>query len=234
MSYCVNCGTKLQEGTTHCPLCRIDSINPLEQAATPTPLYPATPLGKSEKPKSRASLLCIISLFLGIPVLITTLSDLLSDGSWGWSRYVLASMALFYVIAVIPFFFPKNNPLFFLGIDVFATVLFLFVLNVIGGWSWFFPFGLVVALGVGLLIFVLALMLRSGKLSKTAKTAAFFLMLGLITVHVELSVFFCFDGLPLVGWSLYSILACLVFAIIAVIIDNSPALKEELKKRAFF
>ena len=126
MSYCVNCGIKLQEGTTRCPLCQIDSINPLEQPSAETPLYPATPLGKSEKPKSRASLLYIISLFLCIPVLISTLSDLLSDGHWGWSRYVMASMALFYVIAVLPFYFSKNKPLLSLGIDIFATVLFLF------------------------------------------------------------------------------------------------------------
>jgi len=234
MSYCVNCGVKLEEGTSFCPLCRIESKNPLEKSVEPRLLYPKTPLGQSEKPKGRASLLCIISLFLCIPVLITTLSDLLSDGVWSWSAYVLASMALFYVIAVLPFFLPKNNPLLHLGIDTAATALFLLALNLIGGWHWFFPFGLTMVLGIGALTFALALMLRYGRLTKTAKTAAVFLYFGLCSVHTELAIYFCFENLPLLGWSLYATLACLVFAIIAVIIDNSPALKEELKKRSFF
>lgn len=233
MAYCVNCGTELQKGTKICPLCGVESVNPLEKTEEEIPLYPKTPLGKSEKPKSRFQVLWIVSLLLAVPVLATTVSDFFSDGKWTWSAYVLVSMAFFYILTVFPFFFKKQNTVLFLSVDFLSLLLFLFLLDHIGGTHWFFPFGLLLAGGVGLLILAVVSLFLHADLSREAKISLTFLAAGFCTLYVELLITTCFD-ISFVGWSLYTIIACIVFAAVAAIIDRSPAIKNEIKKRFFF
>lgn len=125
MSYCVNCGVELKDSEKTCPLCDVEVQNPRapwkEPAERPYP-------GRLEPVLKRADrrfFATLATLILCIPVAVTLLSDLLTDGMLTWSGYVAGAMALLFVWVILPLYCKRYYLLRLLSIDCLATLAYL-------------------------------------------------------------------------------------------------------------
>lgn len=148
--YCIQCGVRLADAETHCPLCRTRVFHPDIQPKEATPLYPRNSY-PAPQVNSRALQIVLTTLFL-IPVLITMLCDLHISGSITWSGYVMGALALGYVMLVLPLWFRKPNPVIFVPCSFAALGLYLLYIDLYTGGGWFLSFGLPVVGFVGIII----------------------------------------------------------------------------------
>ena len=186
MAYCVNCGVKLESGTTECPLCHTKVVAPPEVIGNhQEPLFPTTEseltkydyqrldknrkgiielviafmgiavvtlvitafaLGTSFSPWLpiasvvlggsyilvllfvQATYTKITSWFVAITIVLLTIIDL-DNGRLDWSLYANLSVALYWLIGVMPWMFGKKirNRLFIVSAS--AVALFLLAID---------------------------------------------------------------------------------------------------------
>ena len=133
--YCVKCGVKLQEGTEKCPLCGTPVWNPDGLSAEST--YSSRMPDKAYDRDPLAAFLTVLTVLASVAV--STIC-LVLYGKLGWGAIVLASLLLFFVIAVLPVWFRDPNPVIFLPIDTLALELFLLFICRRTGGHWFMSF----------------------------------------------------------------------------------------------
>ena len=157
--YCIKCGVKLAEEKKPCPLCGTVPFHPELEPAEGHPMYPA-----GRYPSTQVSpgiVLVIIStvLFL-LPMVITMLCDLQITGAVTWSGFVIGALAAVYVMAVLPFWFRKPNPVIFVPCGFAAVGLYLFYINYATGGNWFMGFALPVTGAAMLLVTAVVTLMR--------------------------------------------------------------------------
>ena len=99
MSYCVNCGVKLDPSLERCPLCNTPVINPNEVSHThPVPPFPKEK-GQVEVVKSK-DLAILLSVSLTATAAVCGLLNLLVFSSSPWSLYVIGACLLLWVLFI--------------------------------------------------------------------------------------------------------------------------------------
>ena len=204
--YCINCGVKLADSESSCPLCGVTVFHPDLNRPIGDPLYPPhrDPIPQVS---SRTVQIVLTTLFL-IPLLITLICDLRLTGSITWSGFVIGALLLGYVLLVLPFWFRRPNPLVFLPCDFVAAGLYLLYINTATGGSWFLSFALPVTAGMAILVITLVALLRYLRRGRLYIAGGALMALGAFLPLMEFLLCRTFDGLQFVGWSLYS-LVCL-------------------------
>ena len=106
--YCINCGVRLADTQDACPLCGTVPYHPDFCAKPAAPLYP-----RHNHPRPVANLAAVngtILILFMIPMLITLLIDLLSDGRLTWFGFVAGALILAYLILALPRWFRNPTP----------------------------------------------------------------------------------------------------------------------------
>ena len=128
--YCIHCGVELREGTAKCPLCGTD-YEAVMAALQPQSAYPKNTnhdLKRIRKARLKyAGILLTIAAVLAAGICF--LVDLLDRDGITWSRYVLLSVALFWVALVLPFFVSKRRLLIFSVSDAVASILYVYLIS---------------------------------------------------------------------------------------------------------
>lgn len=148
--YCIQCGVRLADSETQCPLCRTVVFHPDIPPKEAAPLYPRSRY-PAPQVNSRALQIVLTTLFL-IPALITMLCDLHISGSITWSGYVIGALVLGYVMLVLPLWFRKPNPVIFVPCSFAALGLYLLYIDLYTHGGWFLSFGLPVVGFVGTVV----------------------------------------------------------------------------------
>lgn len=138
--YCIKCGVKLVEGSKPCPLCGTLPFHPDIRPEKAEGLYPAGQYPSTSQVSSTVVLTVISALLFLLPIFITLQCDLLINARVQWSGYVVGALVCVYVIAVLPLWFRKPNPVIFVPIDFVVVGLYLLYISFATGGHWFLGF----------------------------------------------------------------------------------------------
>lgn len=236
--YCIQCGVKLADSQARCPLC---GTGPEElpalarqhrlQSSRLTPLYPPDrypllPL------KPRAVNGAILFLFL-VPLLLTFLVDLQTDGRLGWSVYAVGALVLAYLVFALPLWLRRPNPIVFVPCDFAAAALYLLLIEGMTGGRWFLPFALPLTLCAGCLATALTVLLRCLRRGKLFVLGGFLMALGGLVLLTEALVARHFS-LPFGGWSLYPLTALALLGGMLLFLAVCRSAREKMERRFFF
>ena len=227
--YCVKCGVELADSQRSCPLCSTPVYFPELDPDRERP-YPKQ--NKPEAVNARGVYFVITFAFI-IAIAICLLADQAIGGGMGWSFYVLGSMALAYIILILPGWFNRRHPAVFIPCDFAAIALFVGYANYAEGGDWFLTFALPLIGGVALIVSGIAILtfyIRRGHLyiwGGALFLAAFHCML------IEwLSVRTCEIAQPFF-WSIYPATTLGLLGIMLITVAIVKPFRESLR-RIFF
>lgn len=146
--YCIKCGVELADSERVCPLCGTRVFHPDLPCGQGEPPYPPTDHPRHEE-VSRIGVLFVISVCMLLPAVITVLCDWRINGTIVWSGFAVGGLLLLYILAVLPLWFKRPNPVIFVPIDFAAIGVFLLYVNYATGGHWFLTFALPVTGAAG-------------------------------------------------------------------------------------
>lgn len=230
--FCINCGIELSDGQNVCPICQTRVYHPDIKRSDAVPTYPRKAF-KSEEINIKG-LLFILSLLHLIPIVFALILDLNLNGKIDWMGYVVGSVMLLYVCAVLPLWFKRPNPVVFIPCDFLTLAVFLWNINIKLGGEWFWTLALPVTAAVGAIVTgVVALLkyLRGGRLYIFGGA---FILGGLLVMIIEQLMHVTFEVKHTgFAWSLYPMVFLAIIGIGLIVIEIVKPFKESLK-RIFF
>lgn len=228
--YCVRCGVELADTESRCPLCGTVVYYPELQQKEGERLYP-----KKDRPRQSKSrwLPIIFSTVTLLAMVIILLCNLQISGAVTWSGFVLGALILGYVIAVLPTWFLKPNPVIFVPCGFAATALYLLYISVITEGRWFLCFALPVTGGIGLIVTAVVTLLRYVKKGKLYIFGAASMLLGIFVLVIEWLIHTAFHGSGMVGWSLYPLVVLVVLGGLLIFLAICRPARESMERKFF-
>lgn len=225
--YCISCGVKLADTEKVCPLCQ--TVVPVEQAET-APLYPQkkTPVRKMNPHTAQYT---VTAAFL-LAALICLLCDLQTDGSFGWSGYVMGALVLGYVCLVLPAWFRKPNPVIFVPCAFAAVCVYLLYIDLMAAGGWFLPFALPVTGGFFVLTTAVVALLRYVRGGRLYIFGGAFVLLGWFMLFMEGQMVRCF-GLPFAGWSFYPMAVLVMLGALLLFVAICRPARQTMERKFF-
>lgn len=227
--YCVKCGVRLQEGVTACPLCGTPVWNPEEKPGEKT--YPDT-LPRRHSESNLPSLFFLTALT--VVVIVVELAVCLKlYGALRWGGFAAGGVLLFYIVAVLPFWFRRPLMVVFLPVDFLAAGLFVWYIAFATGGRWFWSFAFPV-IGIACLLTVgLYVLLKYVKRGKLFIFGGFLILVGGFTVLIELFESVTFHT-PMFLWSLFPLAGFFTAGLFLLLGGIIPPLHRAIKRRLFF
>lgn len=228
--YCVRCGVELADTESRCPLCGTVVYHPELQQKEGERLYP-----EKDRPQRGRSrwLPIVLSAVTLLAMLIVLLCNLQISGAVTWSGFVLGALVLGYVIAVLPTWFSKPNPVIFVPCGFAATALYLLYISVITEGRWFLCFALPVTGGIGLIVTAVVTLLRYVKKGKLYIFGAASILLGIFVMVVEWLIHTVFYGGGMIGWSLYPLVVLAVLGGLLIFLAICRPARESMERKFF-
>lgn len=234
MSYCVNCGVKLEPSLTECPLCNTPVINPKE-------LYSKKKISPYSREKGQVDVVKRrdLAILTSIVLIATSLSCLLLNlfvfpGSL-WSLFIIGACLLLFMLifpAVIYTKLPIYISLLFDGIAV-GFYLYMITFNT-SSKEWFTGLALPIVALATILVEIFALLLRSFPVSFITTALYFFAEAALLCVGVELLIDH-YLGVPLhLVWSAVVLTVCAVIVILLITVLSRRRLRDAVRRRLHF
>ena len=228
--YCIKCGVELADSEKTCPLCGTLVFHP--DFPTPDGQKPY-PVG--QRPPQQVSPLgsrFILTMCFVAGLLIPTLCDVQIHNAVTWSGYVMGALAVCYVWLVLPFWFPRPNPVVFVPCGFTAAALYLLYIDLTTAGGWFLTFALPVTGILGIIVtavVVLVRCLRRGRMyifGGAAVTTGLFMpvMEWLLTVSFSL---------PFYGWSFYPLAVLALIGITMIVVAICRPMRETLERKFF-
>jgi len=238
MSYCVECGVKLADSESVCPLCNTKVINPNHPAPEEQPDRPYPSIIENQiTGLRRRELAWVLMIFLLLPVGATVIIDLLTGDipfALNWSTIVIGAGALLAVWALVPLVFTKISIYAAVALDFAAIAGFLAVIALyVGQWRWCTHLAIPITVATGLGVCTMIAIIRSKKLRILTRAALCCITLGLYILALELIIDYTVLGYLTVSWSIYAIVPLVFVALLLFTISRRPRLMDELKRRLF-
>ena len=230
--YCIKCGVELADSEKSCPLCRTPVFHPQFPQQAGDPLYPAD-RNSPRKLRPWGLLIVITALLFLLPSIVTVLIDLQIRGSITWSGYVVGALQTLYVMAILPAWFHRPNPVIFVPCSFLSVGLYLLYINIVTDGRWFLTFAFPVLGGLGLVITTVITLCRyihRGRLYVFGGSA---ITLGLFMPVMELLLNYTFHRSRFIGWSFYPLSALVILGIVLLVMALCKPVRESFGKRFF-
>lgn len=229
--YCVNCGVKLANTETVCPLCGVKAWHPEQETEPERPLYPRNRLPAPQVDPKGAQIITT-GLFL-LPFFVTLVCDLQLNGSVTWSGYVMGGLAVGYTVLVLPFWFRRANPVVFVPCDFAVLGLYLLYINLASGGNWFLGFAMPVVMFLGALVTAVTALLRYVRRGGFYIFGGALMALGAFLPVMEhlISRTFCLPGF--LGWSWYPMICLMVAGGVLLFLGGSARAKEAMERKFY-
>lgn len=230
MSYCVNCGVKINQNVSNCPLCGIEVINPADPINhSAEKRYPQ----KRDVHKSsfdRSLWIKIVTITLAVPVLLTITINTIFGNGLNWSLYVVGSLGLVWVWLISPFLFKQSFMARWVVIDAVSLLEFLYLIEYLTrSQNWFFPLALPIIATFTTLFLSLILLIQRRIIKELHIVASLFTGLGVFCVILNAVINFHTLKIFKLDWSLFVLIPFTAFATIAVLLQKRRWIVEELK-----
>lgn len=229
--YCINCGVKLADTESKCPLCNTAVYHPDIERQTAPPLYPSDKLPKTFV-TSKALCGAIIILFL-IPAVVCFLADFMINDTIDWSGYVLGALVIAYVIFALPMWFKKPNPVIFTPCSFAAIILYLLYIDVATDGGWFLTFALPVSAALCAIISALVTLLHYLRRGKLYIFGGFLIALGALALLMEFLMVVTFE-MKFMGWSSYPLSVLLLTGILLIYLAINRSARAAIERKLFF
>lgn len=229
--YCANCGVKLADTENRCPLCGTEAYHPDIERPEVDPLYPKDFVPKRELSKATIHII-ILTLFL-IPIFITLYCNLYLNNAITWSAYVAFSLALIYIITILPFWFKKPSPAVFVPIDFLCVALFLHYINYATNGNWFLTLAFPIVTYLGLTVTAFSVLLYYLKKGYMYVIGGFFIMLGLFMEVIEIFLMIILK-VSFDGWSIYPMIPLVLLGLGMIAIAISRNARNILARKLHF
>ena len=229
--YCVQCGVKLADTESRCPLCGTRVFHPDIFREEGEPLYPVQKYPKAIKRNFVLQVLLTAACLL--PFIIVMLCDMQFNREITWSGYVMGALALGYITVILPSWFKNPSPAVFTPCTFAAAAIYLWYINFATNGSWFWSFGLPVVAclaAIAIPAFTLLYYLKRGKLFVFGGAS---IALGAFMVLMEALMVATFDGLYFKGWSLYPLISLAFIGGILIFLGAYRPARESME-RLFF
>ena len=234
MSYCVNCGVKLDPSLDRCPLCNTPVINPNEVSHThPVPPFPREK-GQVEVVKSK-DLAILLSVSLTATAAVCGLLNLFVFSSSPWSLYVIGACLLLWVIfapAVIYTRMPIYVSLFFDGLAA-GLYEYLISFNTADN-GWFFRLALPLTALVTAEAILFAFLIRRVSSAFLMTGLYFFVEVGILCAGIELFIRNYLFLPPGLSWAALVLAVCAVIVIALLTILSRSRLRNAVRRRLHF
>lgn len=229
--YCANCGVKLADTEKRCPLCGTEAYHPDIERPEVDPLFPKDFVQKRELSKATIHII-ILTLFL-IPILVTLYCDLYINTAITWSAYVALSLALIYIVSILPFWFKKSTPAIFVPIDFLCVALMLHYINFATNGDWFLTLAFPIVTYLGLTVTAFSVLIYYLKKGYMYVIGGFFIMLGLFMDFIEIFLMLTFD-ISFDGWSIYPMIPLVLIGLGMIAIAISRNIRAVLARKLHF
>ena len=156
--YCVNCGVKLSDTESRCPLCGVKVYHPDLPRSISDPLYPIDE--NAHRPVDSHGIRIVVSAGFLLAFLVCFLCDLQLSRQVSWSGYAMGGIAIAYAIFVLPGWFKDPNPLILIPCIFLLIHGYLLYISLINNGGWYLSFGFPVAGFAGLWVTAIAGLLR--------------------------------------------------------------------------
>ena len=206
--YCIHCGVELSDSETVCPLCGTRVFHPDLPRQQGEPPFPPEPSAHPEE-VNRSGALFILTMLAVLPIVICILCDWSLNGTIVWSGFASGGVLLLYILAVLPLWFRRPNPVIFVPADFAAIGLYLLYINFATGGHWYLSRGY-------LYIFGGALMAGGG-----------------LAVLIEFLLNITFQVHRTFIWSFYPLAAGVLLGIMLLIIAVCKPLRRSLHRKFF-
>lgn len=234
MSYCVNCGVELSSGAEKCPLCDTKVINPNgnKDDKQPDPLYP--PYGQHTGQQiSRKSVVALLSLIALLPVSISIVCNISINGAVTWSGFVIAAIALVYIVTVIPIGLGKKHYITCLSADFIGILLFLLYIEFMTNGKWFLNFAMPIVVFIASVIISISGIASKRHIRTSILASVITFSTGIFCLFTEILLNLSFGIHDKLVWSLYPFITLTVLSAVIFVIGRNEPLKEKLEKKFF-
>jgi len=167
MPYCSKCGVEVEESAATCPLCRapiqhFDGDAAREESST----YPqhiidpddAYRLSRAERRRMGVELLTLVA---GLATAALLLVDMFPDGALGWSLYAIGSVAVVWLLSILPLLL-TGKPRLMVVLIMAAIVAYLCLIDALdGSIGWSLSFGAPITIATFLGAYLTTVALRS-------------------------------------------------------------------------
>ena len=229
--YCVNCGVELADSEQVCPLCGVAAWHPDIQPGRGEPLFPEDRYPNYQVNPKGAQII-VTTLFL-LPFFICPLCDFQLSGTITWAGYVMGALAVSYVVLVLPFWFQRPNPVVFVPCSFAAAGLYLLYINLATGGSWFLSFAFPVTGYVGALTTAVTVLLRYIRRRRLWIFGGAWIALGAFMPLMEFLLALTFPSLRFLGWSLYPMIALVLFGGMLLFLALNSRARERMERKFF-
>ena len=227
--YCVKCGVKLEDTEKLCPLCGTRVYHPDVKRGEASPLYPARKYPVMLHPKIVQ--IVVTTIFL-IGCLVTLLCNLETSGTITWSGYVIGAALMTYVIAVLPTWFRRPNPVIFVPCGGAALCLYLLYISIATEGRWFMSFAFPV---VGILTLIVTTVVTLCRYLGNGRLYIFggaFMAAGLSTILVEFLLNITFNR-PYAGWFIYPMVPSVLIGGMLIYLAICRPARETMERKFF-
>lgn len=229
--YCIKCGVKLDDSEKNCPFCETPVYNPFIKQPSTQRQYPE--YTRTTETVSKLGVLFIVTMAFLIAASLTLICDLSIAQFVTWSGYCVTSILLVYIIAVLPCWFVKPNPVIFVPCDFAAVALFLWYIEYAVNGKWFFSFALPITAILLLIIEPVIVLRRYVKKGALYVYGAACIAFGFYLSIVEILMNLTFDLRNFLIWSYYPLIATFLIGIMLIVIAICKPMRESLKKKFF-
>ena len=231
MSYCVNCGVELGEGTKVCPLCQTPVVNPRDLEPREVKPFFATRQEKIQPVSKRSMALLLTSMFASVAVCCGLLNLALRPDLM-WSLYAAGAAVMLWIFFVPPLIW-RNMTLpvkTFLNMGAVALYVLLIALET-RGMDWYMELALPILFTGAVLVLVICDFVRDGKHSLLTSSVAVLIGVGLQCGMIEFVVDRYVRGTWQPGWSLIVVAVCIGLSVPLIVVRSVSSLREEARRR---
>lgn len=234
MSYCVNCGVKLEDTLQRCPLCNTPVINPSElKKAGLIPPFPVE-RGETENVKSKDGAILLTVFFATTSICCALLNYLVFSRSL-WSIPIIGLCAFFWVV-FFPIILFRELPIYaFITMDGFALAGYLYMISFMTDSKvWLTDLALPITALLTALVIIFTFLVRNISSSILSIALYLYILAPLFCIGLELLICLFRDKPLHIVWSAIVLAPCAVVSIVLITILSRKRLREAVRKRLHF
>lgn len=234
MSYCVNCGVKLEESLNKCPLCNTPVINPKElKKMGPISPFPIKE-GETGTVKSK-DMIILTTVFLATTAICCMLLNYLVFNKTLWSIPIVGLCAFIWVIGIPPIAFEKMPIYISMLIDGLAMAGYLYMLSFMtSNKVWLTRLALPITALATALILTFTLLVKKISSSILSVVLYFYVLIPILCIGIELLIWHYYNKPLHITWSAIVLVPCLIVDIVLITILSRKRLREAVRRRLHF
>lgn len=226
--YCINCGIELSKGQAICPVCQTKVEHPDFPADPELATYPPRPFQSEEY--NRRGLLFVITVIWSLLAILPILLEWMLFRKISWSGFVSGGLILGYILCLLPLWFQNPNPVIFVPCGYAAIGGYLLYIELATAGHWFLSFGLPVVAMLAIITTAICALLRYLRRGRLYIIGGGLIALGLFSVYLEFFIYFTFETIQFVFWSLFPLVSLVLLGLMLITVAIVKPFKESLRK----